>query len=72
MCTLAIENGQDALNGRGLLPGGEGDLEQSIPFQSDGATLGRLIFGYHRMLGTTRIEGSVTLQDFALTLGDDR
>jgi tetratricopeptide (TPR) repeat protein len=70
MCTLVLPDGQDALNGRGLLPGGEGNLEQTLPFQSaDRATLGRLVFGYHRMLGTTRIEGSLTLQDFALTLG---
>ena len=75
MCTLALPGGQDALEGRGLLPGGEGSLRQTIPFQSaDRATLGRLVFGYHRLLGTSRIEGSVTLQDFALTLapGDER
>jgi len=34
MCTLVAARRQDALNGRGLLPGGEGNLEQTLPFQS--------------------------------------
>jgi tetratricopeptide (TPR) repeat protein len=78
-CTVVLADGHDLLGGRGLLPGGElaGPTPgvRSVPFQTpDGATLGRLVFGYRRMLGTTRIEGSVTLQKFALTLapGDER
>jgi len=70
MCTLGWE-GQDLLGGRGLLSG----ATQTFPFQNlDGVTLGRLALAYHRTSGTTRIEGSLTLQSFALTLapGDGR
>jgi hypothetical protein len=68
MCSLTLPNGQDSLKGRGLLPSGEGNLEQDIPFVTpDNVTLGRLVFGYHRLLGTTRIEGSLTLEKFAIT-----
>jgi hypothetical protein len=75
-CTLALADGRDLLGGRRFLRGGEGDgptaATQNIPFQTpEGAALGRLVFGYHRMLGTTRIEGSITLQKFALTLGPE-
>lgn len=70
MCTLASSHSQDLLNGQGLLPGGpDGDMEQEIAFQApDQTTQGRLILAYHRVLGTTRIEGSLTLRKFALTL----
>lgn len=69
-CTVASADGRDLLADRGLLPGGE--AVRSMPFQTpDAAALGRLIFGYRRMLGTTRIEGSVTLQKFALTLAPE-
>jgi len=69
MCSLT-SGGRDLLDGRGLLSG----ATQTFPLQTpDGVTLGRLALGYHRMLGTTRIEGSLTLQKFALTLaGADR
>jgi hypothetical protein len=70
--TLACASGEDLLGGRGVLPGGEGNLEQSIPFQTPDATLGRLILGYHRKPGTIRIEGSLTLQHFVLSPGEDR
>ena len=67
---LRLADGRDLLQGRGFLPGGDGVLkqailEQAIPFQTpDGASLGRLVFGYRRMPGTTRIEGSLTLERF--------
>jgi tetratricopeptide (TPR) repeat protein len=70
ICTLEWA-GQDLLGGRGLLPGGAGvqpAMTRTIPFRtSDGATLGRLVVGYRRMPGTTRIEGSFTLRNLALT-----
>ena len=73
MCRLLSANGKDLLNGQGLLPGGtEGDIKREIPFQTpDKTTLARLTFGYHRMLGTVRIEGSLTLQKFALMLSPE-
>jgi hypothetical protein len=73
MCTVGAARKEDLLNGRGLLPGGmEGEVEQQIPFGTpDKVTLGRLVFSYHRMLGTMRIEGSVTLRKFALNLAPE-
>jgi hypothetical protein len=70
MCAVNVGKGQDLLKGQGLLPGGEtGDLERKFEFETpEKTTMGRLIFGYHRILGTMRIEGSVTLRKFSLTL----
>jgi tetratricopeptide (TPR) repeat protein len=72
MCTLAAQ-GKDLLNGQGLLAGGGvGDIDRAIPFQTpDQTTLARLVFGYHRMLGTMRIEGSITLRKFTLRLAQE-
>jgi hypothetical protein len=72
-CALGSADGQDLLAGKGLLPGGEGVLERNFPLEiPDRATLGRLVLEYRRMLGTTRIEGSMTLEKLAVTPGDDR
>lgn len=72
-CTLRTAGGQDLLDGKGLLPGGDGVLESDFPLQiPDNLTLGRLALGYRRALGTTRIEGTLTLEKLALTLGDGR
>jgi len=72
-CALGSADGQDLLAGKGLLPGGEGVLERNFPLEiPDRATLGRLVLEYRRMLGTTRIEGSMILEKFALAPGDDR
>jgi tetratricopeptide (TPR) repeat protein len=70
VCYLLAANGKDLLNGQGLLPGGkDGDSEQEVRFQTpENTTLARLVFGYHRMLGTMRIEGALTLRKFALSL----
>ena len=70
ICTLGSARSQDLLNGQGLLPGGtEGEVEHKISFETpDKVNLGRLIFGYHRMVGTIRIAGSLTLHKFALSL----
>lgn len=70
MCSVGAAKNPDLLNGQGLLPGGaEGEVEHRIPFETpDKVTLGRLILSYHRMLGTVRIEGSVVVRSFALTL----
>lgn len=68
MCALVSPDGKDLLDDRGLVPGGEGEVEQKVPFQTAAdSTLARLVFGYRRVLGTTRIEGTLTLQEFALT-----
>jgi len=77
MCSLVAgngaANGKDLLSGQGLLAGGsESDIERKIPFRTPArTTLARLVFGYHRMLGTMRIEGSLTLQKFTLFLSPE-
>jgi hypothetical protein len=73
MCYLLAAQDRDLLNGKGLLPGGiEGETERDIPFQTpDKTTLARLVFGYQRMLGTMRIEGSLTLRKFLLFLSPE-
>jgi tetratricopeptide (TPR) repeat protein len=73
MCYLLAAQDRDLLNGKGLLPGGiEGETERDIPFQTpDKTTLARLVFGYQRMLGTMRTEGSLTLRKFLLFLSPE-
>jgi tetratricopeptide (TPR) repeat protein len=72
-CTVALADGVDLLDGRGLLAGGEAEMERDFPFQTpDRATLGRLVLAYRRMLGTTRIEGSLTVEKLAVIPEDER
>jgi tetratricopeptide (TPR) repeat protein len=43
-----------------------------VPFQTpEGATLGRLVLAYRRVPGTVRIEGTLTLEKFALSLAEN-
>jgi tetratricopeptide (TPR) repeat protein len=65
---LQSADGRDLLRGRGLLPGGDGIMERNFPLETpDDVTLGHLVLGYRRALGTTRIEGTLTLEKLALT-----
>jgi hypothetical protein len=64
-CKLLLADGGDLLHGRGLLP-----TSSFLIRTPENATLGRLVLGYRRTSGTTRIEGSLTLEQFALTLSD--
>jgi tetratricopeptide (TPR) repeat protein len=70
---LAQPNGADLLNDSGLLPGGaEDETERVFQVTTPGrTTLARLVFGYRRITGTMRIEGSVSLRRFALSLAPE-
>jgi tetratricopeptide (TPR) repeat protein len=62
-CKLLLADGRDLLGGHELRP--------DLAFEAPGdATLGRLVLGYRRTPGTTRIEGSLLIQEFGLTLRD--
>jgi hypothetical protein len=69
-CRVLGQRGRDLLSPAAVLPGGaEGDAERTFHFRSaDETAPARLVFGYERARGTMRIEGSVTLRGFALTL----
>jgi tetratricopeptide (TPR) repeat protein len=70
LCRVLRGNGGDLLHEGGLLPGGsEGDTDRAFRFATPAdTTLVLLVFGYKRMRGTVRIEGSVILREFKLTL----
>jgi len=70
LCRVLRGNGGDLLHEGGLLPGGsEGDADRAFRFATPAdTTTVRLVFGYKRMRGTVRIEGSVILREFKLAL----
>src|ERR1017187_4886040 len=70
LCRVLRAAGGDLLHEGGLLPGGsEGDADRAFRFATPAATtLVRLVFGYKRMRGTVRIEGSMILREFKLAL----
>jgi hypothetical protein len=50
------------------LPGGDGDRQETLHFRTSAKdTLGQLVLACRRVPGTVRIEGSLTLEKFALT-----
>ena len=60
---IYLKDGRDLLHGRGK-------LQPSFSFQTPpNATLGRIVLGYHRALGTTRAEGVLKLRKFNLVHG---
>jgi tetratricopeptide (TPR) repeat protein len=69
-CWVLRGNGSDLLHEGGLLPGGsEGDADRAFRFTTPkDTTVVLLVFGYKRMPGTVRIEGSVILREFKLAL----
>lgn len=62
-CAIYLKDGRDLLRGRGT-------LRPAYSFRTPAnATLGRIVLGYHRALGTTRAEGVLTLRKFDLIPG---
>jgi hypothetical protein len=63
-CAIYLKDGRDLLHGRGT-------LQPAFTFHTPAnASLGRIVLGYHRALGTTRAEGMLTLRKFDLRLAE--
>ena len=69
---LEGDNEADLLENSGRMPGGAAESVRSFRFTAPSrVSLARLVFGYRRAIGTTRIDGSVQLRGFALSFAPE-
>jgi hypothetical protein len=69
---LEGDNEADLLENSGSMPGGAAESVRSFRFTTPSrVSLARLVFGYRRAIGTTRIDGSVQLRGFALSFAPE-